>query len=452
MAEAISLAGRLRASVRVRVTAAVVVLVAVVFGVGAAMLLRSVERSVKEQVQKGNEAALGTFTVALRGAGIGGGVAVPNAGDRLIQVFGSDDRLLAASIPSAASGGGTFVAPVDTGAPMFSAALPADYVVTEGLVPVEGTGMVRVRAAAPTSSADVSLDAMRRALWYVVPALVALIGALTWMLVGRSLRPVAALTDRVAEISGTTLHERVPVPPSQDEVGHLARTMNGMLDRLDESARRQREFVADASHELRSPLASIRAQAEVATLPGTGVAVDDLASGVLAETDRLDAIVGDLLTLARQEEAATSPVPVDLGEVTADEAARARRVPVTVSVDLDDDVRVDGDPDGLRRTVRHLLDNAARHARERVDVSVARDAGAVTVVVDDDGNGVPEADRERILERFVRLDEARTRDAGGAGLGLAVVRDVVVGHGGAVLVGSAPAGGARFEIRLPAPP
>ena len=451
MADAISLAGRLRASVRVRVTAAVVVLVAVVFGVGAAMLLRSVERSVREQVEKGNEDALGMFTIALRGEGLGGGVAVPNAGDRLIQVFGTDDQLLAASIPSGAAGGGTFVAPVDAGAPSFSAALPADYVVTEGLVPVEGA-MVRVRAAAPTSSADVSLDAMRRALWYVVPVLVALIGALTWMLVGRSLRPVAALTDRVAEISGTTLHERLPVPPSQDEVGHLARTMNGMLDRLDESARRQREFVADASHELRSPLASIRAQAEVATLPGTGVAVDDLASGVLAETVRLDAIVGDLLTLARQEETAADSLSVDLGQVATDEGARTRRVPVAVSVDLDDDVHVEGDPEGLQRTVRHLLDNAARHARERVDVSVAREADEVTLIVDDDGNGVPDHERERILERFVRLDEARTRDAGGAGLGLAVVRDVVVGHGGTVLVGTAPAGGARFEIRLPAPP
>jgi len=225
-----------------------------------------------------------------------------------------------------------------------------------------------------------------------------------------------------------------------------------MLDRLDESARRQREFVADASHELRSPLASIRAQAEVATLPGTGVAVDDLASGVLAETVRLDAIVGDLLTLARQEETAADSLSVDHGQVATDEAARARRVPVAVSVDLDDDVHVEGDPDGLQRTVRHLLDNAARHARERVDVSVAREAGEVTLIVDDDGNGVPDHERERILERFVRLDEARTRDAGGAGLGLAVVRDVVVGHGGTVLVGTAPAGGARFEIRLPAPP
>jgi signal transduction histidine kinase len=291
---------------------------------------------------------------------------------------------------------------------------------------------------------------MRTALWWVVPALVAMIGGLTWLLVGRSLRPVAALTRRVSEISASTLHERVPEPESHDEVGRLARTMNGMLDRLDASARRQREFVADASHELRSPLASIRTQTEVASMPSANVGLVELTTGVLAETDRLDAIVSDLLTLARRDEGGgTAEVPLlPLGEVVTIEAARVRRVPVEVRL-ADADVFVAGDPDGVRRSVRHLLDNAARHADQRVTVEVARDgADTVTLVVDDDGSGVPEADRERIFERFVRLDEARTRDAGGAGLGLAVVREVVTGLGGEVVVGDASAGGARFEIRL----
>ena len=463
---------RARASVRFRVTVAVVLLVALVLGVGAALLLRSVEQSVRRQVEQGNRDALGQFTVALQGESIGGQpFAVATSGDRVIQVFGANDELIAASVPSAVAGQ-SMVVPIGaggiaggiadgiaggSGAQVFTSAPPADYLVTEGYA-VSAMGPVRIRAAAPTSSADISLGAMRTALWWVVPALVAMIGGLTWLLVGRSLRPVAALTRRVAEISATTLHERVPEPESHDEVGRLARTMNGMLDRLDASARRQREFVADASHELRSPLASIRTQTEVASMPSADVALAELTAGVLAETDRLDAIVSDLLTLARQEEGGgTAEVPLlPLSEIVTAEAARVRRVPVDIlladaDADADADVFVAGDPDGVRRSVRHLLDNAARHADGRVTVEVRRNgAGTVTLVVDDDGSGVPEADRERIFERFVRLDEARTRDAGGAGLGLAVVREVIAGLGGEVVVGTAPAGGARFEVTLPA--
>ena len=455
------LLARARGSVRLRVTAAVVLLVALVLGAGAALLLRSVEQSVRKQVEQGNRDALGLFTVALQGEGIGQPLTVATSGDRLIQVFGTNNELIAASVPSAVAGQ-TMVVPVGagglagasggSGGQAFTASVPADYIVTEGYA-ASAMGPVRIRAAAPTSSADISFGAMRSALWWVVPALVAMIGGLTWLLVGRSLRPVAALTRRVSEISASTLHERVPEPESHDEVGHLARTMNGMLDRLDASARRQREFVADASHELRSPLASIRTQTEVASMPSANVGLVELTTGVLAETDRLDAIVSDLLTLARQEEGGgTEEVPLlPLGEIVAVEAARVRRVPVDVHLaEAEAGVLVAGDPEGVRRSVRHLLDNAARHAEERVTVEVGRDgAGTVTLVVDDDGSGVPEADRERIFERFVRLDEARTRDAGGAGLGLAVVREVVAGLGGEVVVGNAPAGGARFEILFP---
>jgi HAMP domain-containing protein len=225
---------RARASVRFRVTVAVVLLVALVLGVGAALLLRSVEQSVREQVEQGNRDALGQFTVALEGEGIGRPFAVATSGDRVIQVFGANGELIAASVPSAVAGQ-SMVVPVGAssgGGQVFTSALPPDYLVTEGYA-ASAMGPVRIRAAAPTSSADISLGAMRTALWWVVPALVAMIGGLTWLLVGRSLRPVAALTRRVAEISATTLHERVPEPESHDEVGRLARTMNGMLDRLD---------------------------------------------------------------------------------------------------------------------------------------------------------------------------------------------------------------------------
>ena len=218
------------------------------------------------------------FTVALQGEGIGQPLAVATSGDRLIQVFGIErrtDRSVRAVRGRRRDAWSCPSAPVVVGGQAFTSALRPDYLVTEGYA-ASAMGPVRIRAAAPTSSADISFGAMRTALWWVVPGARRDDRGLTWLLVGRSLRPVAALTRRVAEISASTLHERVPEPASRDEVGRLARTMNGMLDRLDASARRQREFVADASHELRSPLASIRTQVEVASMPSADVASTEL--------------------------------------------------------------------------------------------------------------------------------------------------------------------------------
>jgi signal transduction histidine kinase len=286
-----------------------------------------------------------------------------------------------------------------------------------------------------------------------LPVLLLVVAATTWKVVGRALAPVEAIRGEVDEISAVELHRRVPDPPGDDEVARLARTMNRMLERLQRAHARQRRLVADASHELRSPVASIRQHAEVALAhPDRTTTTAELAATVLAEDLRIQRLVEDLLLLARADEHAL-PMRrrhVDLDDLVFDEARRLRD-----GTDLHVDVgavsagRVDGDADGLRRVLRNLGENAARHASSRVGFALAERDGAAVLAVDDDGPGIPEADRERVLERFVRLDDARARDAGGSGLGLAIVAELVAAHGGAVRVVDSPLGGARVEVSLP---
>ena len=312
-------------------------------------------------------------------------------------------------------------------------------------------GTYLVEAAAPVDEVRRSVDAVRQTLWWALPALIATVAAVAWVLVGRALRPVEAIRAEVEAIGGTTMHRRVPEPRSGDEVGRLARTMNAMLGRLETSARRQRQFVSDASHELRSPVATIRADVEVAQLEGPAADWPAVAASVLREEARLERLIDDLLVLAAADESRPPPraARVDLARVVEDDATRARRVPVVVSAPSGP-VHVEGDAGQLRRVVANLVDNAARHARTRVEVGVAaRPDGRARLTVDDDGHGIAPPDRERVFERFARLDEGRARDQGGAGLGLAVVRSLVERHRGAVVVDESPAGGARVVVDLP---
>lgn len=323
-------------------------------------------------------------------------------------------------------------------------------------------GTYTIKAAAPVDEVRRSIDAVRSALWWALPALIAVVAAVAWVLVGRALRPVEAIRAEVEAIGGATMHKRVPEPPSSDEIGRLARTMNAMLGRLESSARRQRQFVSDASHELRSPVAAIRADVEVAQLEGTGADWPAVAASVLREEARLERLIDDLLVLAAADEGGAPPgrpVPVDLAALVAEDASRARRVPVVVAGGGGSGgpggpggtTVVDGDAGQLRRVVGNLVDNAARHARSQVDVEVTGGPGGIVrLTVDDDGTGIAPADRAQVFERFARLDEGRARDRGGTGLGLAVVHSLVTRHGGAVGVGDSPAGGARFVVDLPA--
>jgi len=285
-----------------------------------------------------------------------------------------------------------------------------------------------------------------------LPLLLLVVGATTWRVVGRALAPVEAIRAEVDAISAAELHRRVPDPPGKDEIAGLATTMNAMLARLQESQARQRRFVSDASHELRSPVAAIRQHAEVASAHPERTTAGELAEVVLEENLRVQRLVEDLLLLARVDERTLrlGRSSVDLDDLVFEQASRLRETSgLTMDVTGVSAGRVVGDAAQLRRLVRNLTDNAARHARSAMALSLSQSNGEVLLRVDDDGAGIPAPERGRVFERFVRLDDARTRDAGGSGLGLAIVAEVAAAHGGSVRVSDSPLGGARLEVQLP---
>ena len=293
-----------------------------------------------------------------------------------------------------------------------------------------------------------SLHSLARALLVTFPVLLLVLALIAWRVIGATLRPVEELRAGAERISGSGRDERLPEPGGDDEVGALARTLNSMLDRLAGSRERQRAFLADVAHELRSPLASMRTQLEVAQQLGEG---GDLVDGLHAETVRMGSLVEDLLVLARLDADSAPPtpaVPVEVGAAFAAVAGRYADPRLDVRAPQPQ-LRALGDHDELVRVLTNLVDNALRHARDRVTVCAERRGGRLALLVDDDGPGVPESDRDRVLQRFARLDESRDRDAGGSGLGLAIVGELVARRRGRVVLGDSPLGGLRVEVLLP---
>ncbi len=290
------------------------------------------------------------------------------------------------------------------------------------------------------------------------PLLLLVLALIAWRVVGAALRPVEALRSSAERISGTGEGVRLEVPASRDEVHALAITLNSMLDRLAASRARQRSFVADAAHELRSPLTSMQTQLEVADRLGEGT---DVTADLLEEVLRMRRLVEDLLVLARLDADRAPSAPAEtfaVGPLVTEVLQRHRdaRVEVVAAPDQpgppgDGPLVVLGRRDELQRALANLVDNAVRHAAHRVEVRAYDDGPGVVVEVVDDGAGIAEEDRDRVFERFTRLDEARDRDAGGSGLGLAIVRELVQRNGGRVHLGTAPGGGLSARIRLPAP-
>jgi signal transduction histidine kinase len=299
---------------------------------------------------------------------------------------------------------------------------------------VQGTAYAVV--AAPTRDERATIRTLARLEFAVVPALVLIFSVLCWQITGRSLRTVDQLRAAADAIRDPAARQRLPVPSARDEVHALATTLNAMLDRMSAANERERSFVADAAHELRSPIASMRTQLEVALAHPVGEDWPEVARGAVDDLERLARIVDDLLALVRLEAGATR----HRGDVDLAALAGTDDAPVIVV----------GDAAALERALRNLRDNAIRHARERVEVSVRQEREWAVLTVDDDGPGVPLADRSRIFDRFTRLDSARSRDAGGSGLGLAIARATAQAHGGDITVGESPWGGASFVLRIPA--
>ncbi|MBL1102225.1 sensor histidine kinase [Streptomyces coffeae] len=305
---------------------------------------------------------------------------------------------------------------------------------------------VTVYAGAPLATEQGAVGTVRQAMLIGLPLLLLVVAGVTWLVTRRALRPVEGIRREMAAITASTdLSRRVPEPGSHDEVAALARTTNETLAALEASVERQRAFVADASHELRSPVASLRTQLEV------GAAHPELldVEGAVEDVVRLQRLAADLLLLARldagERPARTERVALD-GMVREELSQRTGdRVPVVTELSP---AEVTGSRGQLSRVLGNLVDNAQRHARGEVRVSVRTEGGRAVLAVADDGGGVPEGERERIFERFVRLDEGRSRDDGGAGLGLAIARDVAERHGGTLTVREGPGGGALFELRL----
>ena len=383
---------------------------------------------------------------------------IPVTGSQIVQVLDARNRVVSSSV------NGDRLTAVVTPAEA-TAALDGQHPQVPGSrVGLDSSLRVSAVEAGPTDARrtvvvaqriddiEDSQQVLRLTLLATYPLLLLVLALIAWRVVGAALRPVEMLRSTAERISGTGQDERLPVSVSQDEVHDLAVTLNSMLDRLSASRARQRAFVADAAHELRSPLSSMRTQLEVAERLGEG---SELTGDLQAEVARMASLVEDLLVLARVDQEsspARAPLPVDLREVLLGVVERhgGTRVPVTAG-DLAQAV-VLGSAEALRRTFDNLTGNAIRHARTSVRIESRLRDDVVDVLVRDDGTGIPEADRGRVFDRFTRLDEARDRDAGGSGLGLAIVRDLVDQAGGTVVLEDAETGGLVARVSFPVMP
>ena len=323
-------------------------------------------------------------------------------------------------------------------------------VIARGFESSAGPGVVLV--ASSLSPAEAAANALRPILWVGFPIALAGVAAAVWFLTGRALRPVDAMREEAEAISAIAMSRRLPEPQSRDEVGRLAETLNRMLDRLESASVRQRQFVSDASHELKTPLATMRTMLEIATEEPGFADWSRLVEGLQREQARMAGLVTDLLTLARFDEGAveTAHSGVHLDQLLGRVAERTAASDPTITVDTSgiEPVRVRGDSYALETLFTNLGINAAQHATTSVSFSCHLHEGRAVAAVEDDGPGIREEDRERVFERFVRLDESRQRNSGGTGLGLAVARAIARAHGGEARVAESDQGGARIEVVL----
>lgn len=454
--------GRLAGSLRLRITLLATLALGVVLAVGSFVLVWALERTVVGQVRDAAGREVNRVADALTAG------QVPESAEGMdrhtVLVLVRDDAgltvdILTSGIPDSqlrhlaesgrleqlASHVDAVEAAESIGLHVETGQTEDDLVVASRRVATPN-GPRTVVAVSNLAPATQSVDATVNALSLAAPLLLLFVAGLTWVATGRALRPVEQIRDQADTISHSNLSDRLPEAALSDELGRLTTTLNEMLERLEAGARRQREFIADASHELGTPLAAIRAELEIALAHPEKADWPGVADRLLSDHRRLERLTADLLSLARVDEhlPEAGVEVVDLAEVVAIELESAG---LGTDADLQS-VQVLGSAPHLARLVHNLMDNAERYGRHRIVVRLTKQGRHAVLTVDDDGPGVPEADRARIFERFTRLDESRAR-TGGVGIGLALVQRVAEWHGGGVTVDDAPVGGARFEVRLP---
>ena len=437
-------------SLRRRLVVTAVSVVGATLAVGAIALVSILRASLERGVT--NTALVRAADVAslARAGTLPASLAFPGEERSIIQVVAPDGTVVASTGNIA---GETILAASATG-PYTVSGLPVGdqqrFRMTVTRVDT-GQGLFTIVSGESLERVDATMRTVRVALGAGLPAVLLLVGGLAWSGTRRALQPVEAIRAEVAAITDSDLHRRVPEPGGDDEIANLAQTMNAMLDRLEAASARQARFVSDASHELRSPLTLLRALLEIGLARPQRSDWPARAEGALVEVARLEGLVADLLVLGRAVGGGRSTwVRFDLTELVTGEVARwpsASGVEVVVTALTRS--WVDGDPGQVSRAVGNLLANAMRHATSHVSVTSYSDEDKAVIEVADDGPGVPDAEKDRIFERFVRLDEARATDDGGSGLGLAIVRSIVETHDGTVAVVSGPPG-ATFRIVLPA--
>lgn len=439
----------LRTGIRVRITAAATVVVVAVLVVTAVALVVSQRRALTEDVDD---------SLKLRNREL---AAAHASGELADAISGQGDEDAVAQVVDAGGAVVASTANMEGEPPLPGPDRGRDSLLRDTRVAADDSryrllsrriGDLVVHTGTPLDDVDESVATLRRNMTVTIPVVATALAALVWLLVGRTLRPVEAIRAEVADITGASLHRRVPEPPARDEIARLARTMNAMLDRVEQTAERQRRFVADASHELRSPLARMLAELEVDLAHPETADLTATHRSALEEVRGLQRLVDDLLLLARTDSGAPTDrwVAVDLAGLVLDEVSS---LPVGDRIEVDvsgvSDAQVSGDPAQLSRAVRNLLDNAARHSQGGIVVTVTEEDGRAEIGVADDGPGIPIAEQERVFERFARLDSARSAADGGSGLGLAITREIIERHGGTVVVDAAHAPGARVVISLP---
>lgn len=448
-----------RAGVRARSVVAATVVVALAYSLGAALFVGLLQQSLLSSldaaaVTRVNEVA---GEVTRQGVdALADDLVVNTRGTQIVQVLDQTGRVVLTSSNShptpmteADAAAGKLTRVNEARAQLFDLDDPYVFVITGA--DHNGTHY-RVVVA---TSIDAQRDSVRSVLIYLavgLPVVLVVVAFATWILVGRALAPVDQIRAKVDSISASELDQRVPIPPTGDAIARLAVTMNQLLSRLEASQVEQRQFVGDASHELRSPLATVLAALELAG-DDAGLSWAELQPLVLSEAQRMQRLVDDLLLLARADERGLrfDIDDVDLDDILAAEAQRVRRAGgLNVTADLSP-LRIQADLGCLSQTIRNLVDNAVRAASSTIGLSAVAHDGVVVIRVDDDGPGIPIVERQHVFGRFVRLDDSRERTGGGSGLGLAIVERLVHAQGGSVAVLDSPLGGARFEVRLPQP-